>query len=175
MRSFWLIAKHEYRKRVSKRSFLFATLGIPLLMSLVIGISIFFSLSSQSDKPLGYVDQAGVLTQSHMAGMQGEPDAIEMRSFPDQAAARSALEQEEIQAYYLVPAGYPGKGQVELYYWNEAPSQAAREAFGRFLSASLASGQSPAMQARLAEGPSITGRIPCSPARPSIGVASPGC
>jgi len=153
-----LIAKHEYRKLVSKRSFLFATLGIPLLMALVIGISIIFSLSNQSDKPLGYVDQAGVLTQSPMAGMQGESATIEIRSFPDEASARNALEQGEIQAYYQVPAGYPGEGQVELFYWDAAPPQAAREAFSRFLSANLSAGQPPAVQARLAEGPSITVR-----------------
>ena len=53
MRNFWLIAKHEYRKRVSKRSFLLTTLGIPLLMALAIGVSIFATTLSCAEASAG--------------------------------------------------------------------------------------------------------------------------
>ena len=63
MRNFWLMAKHEYRKMVGKRSFLLGTLGIPLLIIVVTGLGIFITLRGEDRRPLGYVDQAGVLLQ----------------------------------------------------------------------------------------------------------------
>jgi len=158
MRNFWLIAKHEYRKRVSKRSFLLATLGVPLLMALVIGASIFFTVANQNDRPLGYVDQAGILEAGAVSEMPVEAGAVALRSFPDEAAARHALEREEIQAYYVLPANYLQTRQMQLYYWNDAPKDALREQFSRFVRANLAANQPPDVQNRLVEGPSITVR-----------------
>ena len=158
MRNFWLIAKHEYRKRVNKRSFLFATLGVPLLMALVIGVSIFFTIANQDNKPLGYVDQAGILNANLPPSLTDQSREVALQSFPDEASARSALEQGEIQAYYVLPPGYLQSRQMQLYYWNDAPQDSVREEFNRFIRANLAANQPPAVQNRLVEGPSITVR-----------------
>jgi ABC-2 type transport system permease protein len=158
MRNFWLIAKHEYRKRINKRSFLLATLGVPLLMALVIGVSIFFTVSNQNNKPLGYVDQANVLNANLPASLIDQSREVALQSFPDEPSARNALEQGEIQAYYVLPPDYLQSRQLQLYYWNDAPQDSVREEFGRFIRANLAANQPPAVQKRLVEGASITVR-----------------
>ena len=158
MHNFWLIAKHEYRKLAGKRSFWFATLGIPALMALVIGATIVLTDSNQNDKPLGYVDQAGILISGIMSATPSESDTVALRSFPDEASARSALEQETIQAYYILPTDYRQSHQMQLFYWSDAPQEAAREAFSRFVRANLAAGQPEAVQTRLVEVSSITMR-----------------
>lgn len=158
MRNFWLIAKHEYRKRVSKRSFLLATLGVPLLMALVIGASIFFTIANQNDQPLGYVDQAGILHADVAPETQGKSGAVALRSFTDEASARNALEQEEIQAYYVLPPDYLQTRQLQLYYWSDAPQDTVREQFSRFVRANLAANQPADVQNRLVEDPSISVR-----------------
>jgi ABC-2 type transport system permease protein len=158
MRNFWLIAKHEYRKRVSKRSFLLATLGVPLLMALVIGVSIFFTVANQNDRPLGYVDQAGILDAGVASETPVEAGDVALRPFSDEAAAHRALEQAEIQAYYVLPVNYLQTRQMQLFYWKDAPKDALREQFSRFVRASLAANQPPDVQNRLVEGPSVTVR-----------------
>ncbi len=156
MRNFWLIARHEYRKRVSKRSFLLATLGVPLLMAIIIGASIFFTVANQNDLPLGYVDQAGFLNATGLPKTSVDGDAVVLQAFPDEISARNALEQKEIQAFYVVPPDYLQTQQLELYYWNDAPKDTIREQFSRFLRANLVANLPAQVQNRLIEGPSVT-------------------
>lgn len=155
MRNFWLIAKHEYRKRVSKRSFLLATLGVPLLMAIIIGASIFFTVANQNDLPLGYVDQAGFLNATVLPKTSVRGDAVVLQAFPDEISARNALEQKEIQAFYVVPPDYLRTQQLELYYWNDVPKDTVREQFGQFLRANLVANLPAQVQNRLIEGPSV--------------------
>jgi ABC-2 type transport system permease protein len=158
MRNFWLIAKHEYRKRVGKRSFILAALGIPLLMALVIGASIFLSLSNQNAKGLGYVDQAGVLSAGVIPDASSESEHVALQPFQDDASAHEALERGEIQAYYILPPDYLQSRQMQLYYWDDVPQEGVREQFDRYVRANLAANQPPAVQTRLVEGPEITVR-----------------
>lgn len=158
MRNFWLIARHEYRKRVSKRSFLIATLGIPMLIVLVMGVTIFLTVSNQNDSPLGYVDQAGILNPGISYEAPDETTAVALISFPDTAAAQQALEQDDVQAYVVLPPDYLETRRMELVYWNDPPQGEVRTTFERFLRANLTAAQSPAVQARLIEEPNITVR-----------------
>ena len=61
MRNFWLLARHEYRKLVGKRSFLVGTLGFPLILMVVMAAGIFISVRSDPNRPIGYVDHAGII------------------------------------------------------------------------------------------------------------------
>ena len=63
MRNFWLMAKHEYRKMVGKRSFLLATLGIPYSIVVIMALGIIVSVRGDDNRPLGYVDHAGILAK----------------------------------------------------------------------------------------------------------------
>lgn len=158
MRNFWLIARHEYRKRVDKRSFLIATFGIPLLIIVVIGVTIFLTVSNQNDNPLGYVDQADLLNPAVIPDVPGKSAAVALVSFSDEAAAQRALEEKEIQAYVILPPDYRQSRQIQLVYWDQPPEEEVRATFERFVRANLAVGFPPEVQARLIDEPSITVR-----------------
>lgn len=156
MRNFWLVAKHEYLKRAGKRSFLIATLGVPLLIILVIGVSIMMAIGGGKDLPLGYVDQAGILIASANLQTGSESEPVEMRHFSDEAAAQAALEKQEIQAYYILPPDYLQSRQVSLYYWDEAPGESVQDDFAAFVRASLTSGLPEDLRQRAVDGIDIT-------------------
>ncbi|MFQ5399302.1 MAG: ABC transporter permease [Anaerolineae bacterium] len=155
MRNFWLVAWHEYGKRVRKRSFLLATLGIPTLVVVIMAISIIVSVGGDWDKPLGYVDHAGVLSAAVYPERDEESLFVEMRPFADEAAARAALENGEIQAYYVLPADYLQTRRISFYYWDEVPGGSAREDFQDFLRANLAADLPAEIRQRVVERPDL--------------------
>ena len=53
MRKAFLVAKHEYLNKVRKRSFLLATLGIPLLIIGVAVVAVLIVTRGGSDAPVG--------------------------------------------------------------------------------------------------------------------------
>lgn len=134
MRNLWLMARHEYRNRVQTRAFVLATLGMPVLIIAIFAISAFVSMRGQSDLPIGYVDHAGFLDYDLYAQLEDAENRLELREFADDAGARSALEAEEIQGYYVVPAGYPQNMEVEVYFLEDWPNGSD---FADFLRANL--------------------------------------
>lgn len=157
MRKLWLVAKQEYLKRVRKRSFLLAVLGIPLLMIGVSVITVLVMLGSMDERPLGYVDHAGFLDTAVVAELQAESRRfVDIRAYPDEDAARAALEAERIQAYYVVPADYIDQPELALYYLQDAPQDAAQDDFKEFITANLISDKPAGVQKRLNEGPNLS-------------------
>ena len=164
MRKSFLVAKHEYLKRVRKRSFLLSTLGIPLLIVVVMSVSIAVTMGGSDDTPLGYVDHAGVLNpdvqppESESQIARERASNIEIRPYPDEASARAALEAKEIQAYYVVPEDYLTTGQMELYYWDDAPGEALLSDFEDCVRANLVSGLPESIATRAFNGAHLTFR-----------------
>lgn len=151
----WLVARAEYLDQVRRRSFLLATLAVPMLILGIMAVSIIIAVGNDEDaRPLGYVDQAGVLAPGLL------PDAAEgdviLQSFAAEPAARSALEAGEIQGYYVLPPGYRQGAPAQLYYWDEAPTSDALAQFDRLLRLNLLSEQPEAVQKRLLAGVSLT-------------------
>ena len=134
MRKAWLVARHEYLTMVRKRSFALATLAFPVLIAAFLALTIFLALGRSDDRPLGYVDLAGVLTDE--ARQAGAADDAFI-PFASEAAALAALQAGRIQAYYLLPAGYRESGAVQLTALSEAPPDSAQRAFDAMLRASL--------------------------------------
>lgn len=155
MRKAWLVARHEYLTMVRKRSFALATLAFPVLIAAFLALTIFLALGRSDDRPLGYVDLAGVLTDE--ARQAGAADDAFI-PFASEAAALAALQAGRIQAYYLLPAGYRESGAVQLTALSEAPPDSAQRAFDAMLRASLLAGQPLAVQQRLADGVNLTVR-----------------
>jgi ABC-2 type transport system permease protein len=158
MRNFWLMARHEYRKRVGTRSFLLATLGVPALIVVIMVVSILVAIGSESDLPVGYVDHAGLLDPA----LYAEPylgdmdDRLGLLPYADEEAAGTALEAGEIQGFYVLPAGYPQNPQIDVYYLEEAPP---RGDFADFVRANLvARFDVPAAATWLVDGPDVTVR-----------------
>lgn len=169
MHNLWLVAKHEYRKRISTRSFLLATFGIPAIMLFVMAISVVTNLPGEIERPVGYVDQAELLDPALSPPLA--EDAAEatvaagqtplLQEFSTTAAAQAALAAGEIDSFYVVPTGYPAVQQLDVYYREEAPDAAVRDAFDEFLRVNLVgavAGAPAGTQERLREGPDLVVR-----------------
>jgi len=128
----WLVARHQYTTMVGKRSFILVTLGFPLLIAAVMAIAIVFSSGRQDRRPVGYVDQAGVLTPP-LADVN-----LELRAFENLEDAKAALQAGEVQVVYLLPPDYLQSRRVERYYWDDPPGDAIQSQFRRALRASVA-------------------------------------
>jgi ABC-2 type transport system permease protein len=154
----WLVARHEYHKLVGKRSFLVSTLGFPVFMMVVIGISILTAINSGSTAPLGYVDQAGILNSQIKPTLEGRAGQIDFIAYPDQEAALESLQQGQIQAYFVLAEDYLETMQIDQYTWDESPGENAATAFEAFVRVNLAAGMPEEIRQRLVEGPEITSR-----------------
>jgi ABC-2 type transport system permease protein len=152
MRNYWLVARHEYRRTVVRRGFLIGTLAVPLAIAALIALVVVVENMGADERPVGYVDQAGLLEQT---GTAAESE-IEIRAFADQEAATAALEAEEIQAFYVLPADYLTNLETELTYLKDAPDSDARRAFRNFVRLNLVSSYPAAVQERLLLGPEIS-------------------
>lgn len=156
MRKVWLVIQREYLNRVRKKSFILGTLGIPVLIAIVMSISIYMAVHGDR-RPLGYVDLAGVLDTTPPS-VSGE--GVELRPFADLESARAALLAGDIQGYYVLPKDYLSGGQVELYYMDQYPGDAARERFAEFVRDSLAARLPGEAAQRVRDGISLTIRSP---------------
>lgn len=156
MRKLLLIAKAEYQRMVMRRSFLVATLGVPLLIGVVMLVSILVATRGAADaRPFGVVDGSGLLAD---VLPQASTYAANALAFPDEAAARAALEAGTVQAYYVLPADYLQSQQASLYYWDKAPADDLSGQFNRLVRGALAA-QAPAeARDRLLGGVNLTYR-----------------
>jgi ABC-2 type transport system permease protein len=159
MRNYWLMARHEYLKRVRTRSFLLTTLGVPALIVVIIVVGAIAASSGGSDLPVGYVDNAGLLdlelyTEPYLGDME---DRVALAPFADAGSARAVLEAGEIQGYFVLPPGYPTDPQIEVYYQGDYPAQ---RDFADFVRANLLARTDldPDTQAWLLAGPDVTVR-----------------
>ena len=158
MRNLWLVARHEYRRMVMRRSFLLITLAIPVGMAALIGLIFVIETSGEDRSPLGYVDKAGILDQALLDAMPEPDKRVEIRSYPSEEAGLDALERKEIQALFVLPASYPGTLQTDLYYMEDPPSNDVWADFDDFVRVNLLAAYPEEVQNRALEGPSITVR-----------------
>jgi ABC-2 type transport system permease protein len=134
MGKLWLVARQEYGGRVRQRSFLVGTLSILAIIAVIMGITAIIVMSGRDDRPLGYVDGAGVFGAKAVSATEGP----ELRAFADEAAAREALGAGVIQAFYILPEDYLSRREVALVYGKEPPGEQVRGAFDKALRVALA-------------------------------------
>jgi ABC-2 type transport system permease protein len=129
MSNVFLVIKHEISTTLRKRSFWLTTFLLP---AAILGMSLLSQSLARSSiasdgsnpllsgfmsepKPVGYVDQAGLIKQI--------PDQLptdlkikqdQLQAFSDQAAAQAALAAKEINKYYVVPADFIKTGNLLL-------------------------------------------------------------
>ena len=152
MRNFWLLARHEYRKLVGKRSFLVGTLGFPLILMVVMAAGIFIAIQGDQTRPIGYVDKAGVINTAVIPETEDGEELLPLRPFPDETAARQALTDQEIQVFFVIPADYRRSLQMDAFYWQDTPGETVYSDFNRYLRANLANDYPANIQTRLVEG-----------------------
>lgn len=160
MRKFWLVCWNEYRRHVLRKRFLIVILS-PVLMMGLFGVILVVAMFAQLDRrPLGYVDRSGMFAHAKDAST-GSSFSITARmiAFPDETAARKALDTRRIQGYYVIRPSYPVDAAVDLV--AEKPlGQGADGAFDAFVRANLVAGKPPQVARRLLNGTTITARVP---------------
>ena len=129
MSNVFLIIKHEISTTVRKRSFWLTTFLLP---AVILGMSLLSQSLARSSiasdgsnpllsgflappRPVGYVDQAGLIKQipdQLPADLKIKQD--QLQAFPDQASAQAALAAKAINKYYVVPADFIKTGNLLL-------------------------------------------------------------
>ncbi len=152
----FLVALQEYRRHVFNRRFLLGLMSIPLVVVVMVGL-IFLIISMENNTtPIGYVDHVGFLSDPLPAPAPEPPDKpVPILAFADEAAAQSALDAGEIQAYYIIPEDYFSTGKLNVVYYAEVKSP-ARIQFYDFLTANILRDTDPAIADRAINGSEIT-------------------
>ena len=138
MKKTLFVLRNEMITAITRKSFMFTVFGIPLIGVLVfLGASVLKgdALSSlgvggssgDPDTPElqveGYVDHSGLIEAIHESVPQGI-----LVAYPDEARARRALNDGDIAAYYIIPAGYVESGELIYinpdYNWASSQGQA---------------------------------------------------
>ena len=134
MSKLWLVAKYEYARNVFKKSFIFITLSVPLMLAVSVGLGWLINHMENPDAPVGYVDHAGLLADPipapPRAGSPDNPsssDLVALIPYQTEQEAREALESKAIQAYYVVAADYRQTNHVELVYIEPPGDNVARQ------------------------------------------------
>ncbi len=167
------VLKNEIVTLLSRPSFWLTTFGLPIVAALVFGVigrlnrntvaAETFSqvfLGPQETRPEGYVDESGLIRQIPESVPPGA-----FLPFPDEEAARRALEAGEIAAYYVVPADYIKRGEIRSIRPDFNPlagDRADAGLFGWVIRVNLAEGD--AVLANLADGPLEVEEISLAPA-----------
>jgi ABC-2 type transport system permease protein len=152
---------YELKRNLRRRGFLFTSFGLPLIaIILVLGIRFISERNAQnaannpqSDNPpaaerderierAGYVDLTGEFT---------DPGDLSDRltPYPDEAAARAALDAGEIDVYYLIPVNYLETGDVTLVMPHFSLTQADSNLIEELVLNHLASDVDPNLFRRL--------------------------
>lgn len=133
-----LVMKHEFWRHFKRRGFLFAVLGLPVMMFVIAGGVILF-FTGKADEPVGVIDQAGILLEP-AAYAAIEEDSMSFVMFSEETAVHNALMQKEVQAYFILPADYLQSGRVTLYHNGDTFDEIAGETADYVRASLLASG-----------------------------------
>lgn len=154
-----LVAFNEYKTNVFKKSFIFIVLSVPIFIGFTVGFGTLMSSRENDDRPVGYVDHAGVLDNAVSVPMEDPKDAISFIPFDTEETAAAALEEGEIQAYYVLANEYIENRSATLVYLK-TPGENATRQFYDFLQINLLSDQPSEIALRGALGNRVTLRSP---------------
>jgi ABC-2 type transport system permease protein len=128
MNNIFLVIKHEISTTLRKRSFWLTTFLLPaFILALSLGSQALAQSSiasggsnpllgglTSAGKPIGYVDLAGIIQQIPEPPKSDNPlqTAGRLQAYATEAAAQTALANDEITKYYLVPADFIQSGNV---------------------------------------------------------------
>jgi ABC-2 type transport system permease protein len=118
-------------------------------------------------KPMGYIDRSGLLAHPlPQTGIKWPERMVPMRAYEDEASAKTDLEANRLQAYFILPADYLQSGNVEMVYVQE-PKGINIQQFFSFLRVNLVSNQPAEIAQRLLDGPRLIVQSPNQPAQVS--------
>jgi ABC-2 type transport system permease protein len=152
----WLIFVHEYQRHVRKKSFIFGMLSMPLFIAFMIFVGILTAWLDFNKLPVGYVYNHQVLNSSYQVppGKMELFPSVEVLTMDTEENARAALDEQVIQAYFIIPENYLATGQVTMVR-NGETGQNASEDFGKFLVYNLVQDKPSELLTRLTEGSNL--------------------
>ncbi len=161
MKKVWIVLTHEFITLLSRPSYWFAILGIPLLATIAYAVAgransdsgtqaVVTQLFSgpQQVSSQGYIDPSGLI--QHMP--EGMPPDL-LIAYPDEETAAQALAEGKIAGYYLIPSDYVQSGEI-IYTsadYNPLSAQGNSAQFEWIVQYNLLDGD--ALLASLAYGP----------------------
>jgi ABC-2 type transport system permease protein len=158
MNKLWLVAANEYRRNVFKKSFIMVLLSVPLIMALNIGMGLFLESVKDNNLPVGYIDNAGVFPSTETGpGISTLEDSVTFIPYQNEEEARAALDDKDIQAYYLLPADYLETRELELVSADKHGKNVPQN-FYDFLQLNMLSELPPEIARRTAAGTGVTVR-----------------
>lgn len=118
MRKTFFVMRHEFLRHITRRGFIFAILGMPLIMLVIIGGIILF-FTGKADDAVGVVDEPTILLEP-AAYLKIEDESMPFIKYPDENSALNALKNNEIQAFFILPNDYMATGRITLFHEGDA-------------------------------------------------------
>ena len=152
MNKIWKIAIYEFKRHVFQKRFIFSILGIPLFFLFMVGMIFLLVKFQNNEKPIGIIDPGNKIDSTIVIPEAADLDLpVEIIDFSNEDVALAALEEEQIQAYFLLPENYPENTEVSVYF-SEKPGDNAYDHFRNLLRANLLQNQSENTINRILEG-----------------------
>lgn len=155
MRKFWAVFKHEYARHVLRKRFILALVSVPLWIVFAIGLGIVSVFLQMDRTPVGYVDQAGIIKQTESPLLQSSgPVAVDLLRIESEEEARQALDEKQIQAFFLLPANYLETRSARLFFYEE-PDDSVISQFNDLLRINLLANKPTRVVLRALQGPQL--------------------
>lgn len=157
MNKTWLVIKHEYLKHVKKKRFILAILSLPLFILLMVAIGFLSVIIQYDNTPIGYIDRSGLLENSidyQAEAPIGFMKPIDFIRYTDETDADSALNDNNIQAYYVVDENFIKTREIKVIA-NEASDSSINGEFFTFLKLNVLKDLPGEISDRLMEGASF--------------------
>jgi ABC-2 type transport system permease protein len=146
------IAMHEYQRHVFTRRFLLGLFSVPFLMVFMVGLFYLIVAMENTTRAVGYVDLSGLLSNPQPAPEVSAPDKpVEILAYENENEAAAALQADEIQAYFILPADYRTSGKLKVVHISALKST-ARAQFYEFLGVNLLAGEDALVSNRILSG-----------------------
>jgi ABC-2 type transport system permease protein len=130
----------EYVRHVFRKRFLLGLLSLPLFVGVMALVVMLLVRSEINLKPVGYVDESGILSNPESLEGQGfQSGGVKLISFEGEDRAQEALQAEQIQAYYVIDENYLETQRAKLVAIEEPSSLATRQ-FNQFVKVNLIAG-----------------------------------
>ncbi len=157
MKKFWLVFLHEYKRHVMRKRFILAILSMPFFVAFLILIGFLSVWVQYDEKPVGYVDPYNFLVNPQQVPVEEKSmfGVVASMAFEDESEAKQALENGQIQAYYVLSENYYQSGEVTQVAMAKIGSN-AKDDFSDFLTYNLAKEFPEPVFTRLTDGSSIT-------------------
>lgn len=158
---------YELKRNVRRRGYLFMTFGVPLLiLVLMLGYNVIQSQqqpdeAAQANEILNQFDfegvrKAGIVDPANVFPEISQPLQGILTLYPDEASATAALNDKQVDVFYVVDPDYLQNGVITLYLPNFALDKLTSTPVEQLFYTTLASNIDPQLLARLRSPIQIT-------------------